>query len=110
MLRDEQQKERAMRCASTDQLLQQNRQLSQQLDRVEQKFSSSAHCSWFAAAFVFIYVQLCHAMSMAVQQALCASSAACHELAQFVAVCLSLVDSHVQQHVASFISSCVGQC
>ncbi|DBA79819.1 TPA: hypothetical protein ACH3X1_008479 [Trebouxia sp. C0004] len=43
MLKDEQQKERAMHRASMDQLLQQNRQLSQQLDRVEQKIDSNAH-------------------------------------------------------------------
>ncbi|DBB16110.1 TPA: hypothetical protein ACH3X3_003472 [Trebouxia sp. C0006] len=36
MLKDEQQKEHAMHRASMDQLLQQNRQLSQQLDSVEQ--------------------------------------------------------------------------
>ena len=38
MLRDEQQKERAMHRASMDQLLQQKRQLSQQLDRVKIRF------------------------------------------------------------------------
>ena len=39
MLKDEQQKEHAMHRASMDQLLQQNRQLSQQLDSVEQKLA-----------------------------------------------------------------------
>ena len=43
MLRHEQQEERAMHRASMDQLLQQNRQLSRQLDRLEQKVDSNAH-------------------------------------------------------------------
>jgi hypothetical protein len=43
MLKYEQQKERAMHRAFMDQLLQQNKQLSQQLDRVEQKIDSNAH-------------------------------------------------------------------
>ena len=36
---------------------------------------------------------------MAVQHGLCACKAACCDLAQVVAACLNLMDSHVQQHV-----------
>ena len=43
VLRAEQQKERAMHRASMDQLLQQNRHLSRQLDRVQQKIDSKTH-------------------------------------------------------------------
>lgn len=50
-------------------------------------------------------VQLCHAMSMAAQHTLHACNAACCDLAQFVAVCLSLMDSHVQQFVAYLCSA-----
>jgi len=67
MLRDEQQKERAMHRASMDQLLQQNRQLSQQLDRVEQKIDSNAH----------FYPLMAVAMAQLSQQM--------HGLAQFLA-------------------------
>jgi len=67
MLKDEQQKERAMHRASMDQLLQQNRQLSQQLDRVEQKIDSNAH----------FYPLMAVAMAQLSQQM--------HGLAQFLA-------------------------
>ena len=63
-----------------------------------------------AAACCFTCVQLCYAMLMAVQHGLCAYSAACCDLAQFVAACLNLMDSHVQQPVASPVFSCVMQC
>ena len=49
-------------------------------------------------------------MLMAVQHGLCAYSAACCDLAQFVAACLNLMDSHVQQPVASSVFSCGMQC
>ncbi len=45
-----------------------------------------------------------------VQHGMCACSAACCDLAQFVAVCWNLMDSHVQQHVASSVFSCIMQC
>ncbi len=35
---------------------------------------------------------------------------ACCDLAHFVAVCLNLMDSQVQQHIASCVFSCVMQC
>ncbi len=47
--------------------------------------------------------QLCYAMLIAVQHGLCVCSAACCDLAHFVAVCLNLMDSQVQQHVASSV-------
>ena len=55
-------------------------------------------------------LHLCYAMSMAVQHGLCAYSGACCDLAQVVAACLNLMDSHVQQPVASPVVSCVMQC
>ena len=67
MLKDEQQKEHAMHRASMDQLLQQNRQLSQQLDSVEQKIDSNAH----------FYPLMAVAMAQLSQQM--------HGLAQFLA-------------------------
>ncbi len=42
---------------------------------------------------------------MTVQRYLWACSAACCDLAQFVAACLNLMDSQVQQHVASSVSA-----
>ncbi len=63
-----------------------------------------------ATACRFMCVQLCYAMLMAVQHGFCACSAACCDLAQFVAVFLNLMDSQVQQHIAACVFSCVVQC
>ena len=67
MLKDEQQKEHVMHRASMDQLLQLNKQLSQRLDRVEQKVDSNAH----------FYPLMAVAMAQLSQQM--------HGLAQFLA-------------------------
>jgi len=55
-------------------------------------------------------LHLCYAMLMAVPHGLGACSAACCDSAQFVAVWLNLMGSHVQQHIASCVFSCVLQC
>ena len=49
-------------------------------------------------------------MLMAVQHGLCACSDACCDLAQLVAVWYNLMNSLVQQLVASSVFSCVMQC
>ena len=55
-------------------------------------------------------LQLCYAMLMAVQHGLYACSAAYCDSAQFDAVWLNLMDSLVQQPVASCVFNCVMQC